>query len=61
MPDTVYYDELGISKGASDAEIKKAYRKMAMKWHPGACIAPHQSPNRLLILAPRNTVTCRQE
>ena len=29
-----YYDVLGISKGASDSEIKKAYRKMALKYHP---------------------------
>lgn len=29
-----YYDVLGISKGASDDEIKKAYRKMAKKYHP---------------------------
>lgn len=29
-----YYNTLGISKGASDGEIKKAYRKLAHKHHP---------------------------
>lgn len=29
-----FYDILGISKGASADEIKKAYRKMAIKYHP---------------------------
>ena len=29
-----YYDILGISKGATEAEIKKGYRKMAIKFHP---------------------------
>ena len=29
-----YYDELGISRNADENEIKKAYRKLAMKWHP---------------------------
>lgn len=29
-----YYNVLGISKNASEAEIKTAYRKQALKWHP---------------------------
>ena len=29
-----YYKVLGIPKGATEDEIKKAYRKMALKYHP---------------------------
>lgn len=34
MVDINYYDTLEISRGANDAEIKKSFRKLAMKWHP---------------------------
>jgi molecular chaperone DnaJ len=31
---TDYYEILGIVRGASDAEVKKAFRKLAQQWHP---------------------------
>lgn len=34
MAERDYYTVLGVSKDASKAEIKKSYRKMAMKFHP---------------------------
>ncbi len=29
-----YYDILGVTKSATEAELKSAYRKLALKWHP---------------------------
>src|SRR5438270_13152189 len=29
-----YYEVLGVTRGASDQEIKSAYRKLAMQYHP---------------------------
>ncbi len=34
MPETDYYKILNLQKSATDEEIKKAYRKLAMKYHP---------------------------
>jgi molecular chaperone DnaJ len=29
-----YYEVLGVERGASDAEIKRAFRRLAQQWHP---------------------------
>ncbi|KAJ1373618.1 DnaJ sub B member 1 [Parelaphostrongylus tenuis] len=38
-----YYEILNVSKTATDAEIKREYRRMALQLHPDKCRAPHST------------------
>lgn len=51
--DTSYYDALGVKPTATDLEIKKAYRKMAMVHHPGMC-----PPLPAVLVAVVSCLTC---
>src|SRR3954462_11844229 len=39
------YEGLGVERGASDAKIKRAYRKLAQQWHPDVNTDP-EAPER---------------
>jgi molecular chaperone DnaJ len=51
-----YYGVLGVNKGASEAEIKKAYRKLARKYHPDQNPGDAKAEARFKEITEANTV-----
>jgi molecular chaperone DnaJ len=51
-----YYKVLGVGKNASDAEIKKAYRKLARKYHPDRNSGDKQAEERFKEISQANDV-----
>jgi len=41
VKDTKFYETLGVAPDASESQLKSAYRKGALKYHPGMCSSDH--------------------
>jgi len=56
-----YYETLGVAKGATEEEIKKAYRKLALKYHPDRNPGNKESEEKFKIINEAYAVLSDQE
>src|SRR5918996_4824797 len=59
--DKDYYKVLGVSKDASKAEIKSAYRKLAQKFHPDANKSDKQAEERFKEISEAHAILSNDE
>ena len=57
VADTTYYDALSVPTNASELDIKKAYRKLAVTTHPGSSVDSNREPVADLALQTKTRTT----
>ena len=53
-----YYEVLGVSRSASDQELKSAYRKLALKYHPDRNPGDHSAEEKFKEASEAYQVLC---
>lgn len=56
-----FYKVLGVSRVASDEEIRKAYRKLALQWHPDKNKSPQAAKKFKIILQAYKTLSNKKK